>query len=56
MIPDLIKSNFEECYDFALKDPLLFGDYLTANPADPDIIDPRLYQDCGDYDNVKKKF
>ena len=27
-------------------DPLLFGDYLTANPLDSDAVDPKLYEDC----------
>jgi len=39
-----------------MQNPLLFGDFLTSNPSDETFIDPRLYEDCGDYENVKKKF
>lgn len=37
-------------------DPLMFGDYLSANPVDQDNVDPRLYQDCGDFEKVGVKF
>lgn len=39
-----------------MKNPLLFGDFLTSNPTDQTFVDPKLYQDCGDFDAVKKKF
>jgi len=29
---------------------------MKASPADPDVIDPKLYMDCGGYEDVKKKF
>lgn len=31
---------------------MLFGDYLTANPLDPDVVDPKLYEDCGGFEKV----
>jgi dynein heavy chain len=39
-----------------MADPLLIGDYRTANPADSEHVDPKLYEECGDYDEVSKKF
>jgi dynein heavy chain len=39
-----------------LAEPLLIGDYKTANPADADHVDPKLYEECGDFDDVSKKF
>ena len=29
---------------------------MTSAPLDPDTIDPKLYEDCGDYESVGKKF
>jgi len=29
---------------------------MLASPADPDKINPEIYQDCGDYETVGKKF
>lgn len=56
MIPDLIKSSFDDCSEYAMKEPLLFGDYMTAQPAELDYADPRLYEDCKDFEMVKAKF
>jgi len=39
-----------------LAEPLLIGDYMTANPADPDAVDPKVYEECGSYEKVGKKF
>ncbi len=35
-----------------MQDPIFFGDFLTANPADPDVMDPKIYEDCGNYEKV----
>jgi len=35
--------------------PILFGDYAMADPSDPDVEDPRLYSDLGDYAKVREK-
>jgi len=56
VIPSMIKEHFNETYDNAMVNPLLFGDYLLANPNDPDHVDPKLYEDCGDYEKVGVKF
>lgn len=49
--------------DTVMVDPLLFGDFLAADPAgnlesgDPNkISDPKLYEDCGTFEVVNKKF
>lgn len=52
----LVKANFDEHYDYIMQNPSLFGDFMSANPSDDTFIDPKLYEDCGDYENVKKKF
>ena len=52
----LVKSTFDDSYEYVMQNPILFGDFLTANPTDETFIDPRLYEDCGDYEKVKKKF
>jgi len=39
-----------------LQNPLLIGDFITANPTDTEIIDPKLYEDCGDFEKVGNKF
>lgn len=36
-------------------DPLLIGDYMLAAPADPEAVDPGLYEDCGDFEKIKVK-
>lgn len=35
-----------------MANPILIGDYMDANPADPEIIDPRIYKDCGSFDTI----
>ncbi len=29
---------------------------MKSNPEDPDAIDPKIYQECGSYEEVQKKF
>lgn len=36
-----------------MQNPLLFGDFMQANPSDETHIDPGLYEDCGDMDRVR---
>jgi dynein heavy chain len=52
----LVKGSFDEYSDYVMQSPVLFGDFMTANPTDETFIDPRLYEDCGGYEAVKKKF
>ena len=41
LIKAQIEENFKSSLDYAIKDPILFGDYMTAL----DEGEPRLYQD-----------
>lgn len=52
----VVKAAFEDCYESVMRNPLLFGDFLTANPTDETFVDPKLYEDCGTFETVKKKF
>lgn len=51
-IAKLVDENFKAEYEYAMKDPILIGDFMTANPSEPEVIDPKVYQDCGDFDVV----
>ena len=55
LIGDIIRDNFKDVEEAAMKDPTLFGDYEMANPTDDEAEDPRLYQDLGDYAVIKEK-
>jgi len=51
-IAKLVEDNFRTEFEYAMKDPILIGDYMNSNPAEPETIDPKIYQDCGDYEEV----
>jgi len=34
IFPTILNENFPEASDAVMVDPLLIGDYMTANPAD----------------------
>ena len=36
-----------------LQNPIIFGDFMKSNPSDENNIDPKLYEDCGDYKKVR---
>ena len=55
-IKKLVDENFKTESEYILQDPLLFGDYMSSNPSEPETVDPRIYQDCGEFDFVSKKF
>ena len=55
VMTDLVKEYFKDVDEFVLKDPIIFGDYSMANPTDDEAEDPRLYEDLGDYENIKTK-
>lgn len=38
-----------------MKNPSIFGDYALSDPTDEEAEDPRLYEDLGDYDDLRKK-
>ena len=54
-IQGLIANIFTGFEDKVLADPILFGDYITADPLDEESEDPRLYEDLSDYDKVQDK-
>ena len=47
---------FDEQSEHVLQDPIIFGDFMQANPGDENHIDPKLYEDCGDFKKVREKF
>lgn len=51
----MIKSNFKDVEEEALKNPILFGDYLLSDPTDEEAEDPRLYEDLGEWQTVYTK-
>jgi dynein heavy chain len=55
-INELITSNFPNQAELIMKEPCLIGDFMLASPAEPEKINPEIYQDCGDYEVVGKKF
>ena len=56
LLNSLIKSVFDEQSEYVLQDPIIFGDFMQANPGDETHIDPKLYEDCGDFKKVREKF
>jgi len=56
LLPQILNDDFADASEAVLANPLLIGDYMAANPADPEAIDPKLYEDCGDFEKVGQKF
>ena len=48
-ISTLISQNFGDCTQFAMREPILFGDYRNTLIAN----EPRLYEDIQDFDASK---
>lgn len=46
---------FADVADAALADPIILGDFRASMPNDPDVEDPRLYEDLGGYTELKEK-
>ena len=55
LIPTLIKEYFSGTEEFALANPILYGDFLLSDPTDEDAEDPRIYEDLRSYEKVKEK-
>lgn len=55
LIGGLVKEYFPGTEEYVMKNPSLFGDYQLSDPTDEEAEDPRLYEDLGDYDDVRKK-
>lgn len=56
MIPDLLKESFgEEIQSYACQDPILFGDFMFAEPTEPELKVDEFYTDLSDFEPVRKK-
>lgn len=55
LIPALLKEFFPGTEEYVMKNPILFGDYMLSDPTDDEAEDPRLYEDLGEYGDVRKK-
>lgn len=49
---DLLVDSFKGSVDYAMRDPILFGDYRTALEES----EPRLYEDIQDFSACKALF
>lgn len=56
IIDGLVKQNFKDAEEEALKNPILFGDYALSDPSEEETEDPRLYEDLGEWEQVSTKF
>merc|ERR1719446_1182204 len=58
LVADAIGDAYGDAKEYAMKEPLLFGDYELAvqRLEDETAEDPRLYTDMGDYANIRKIF
>jgi len=50
-INELLQEHFADSFDYAVRDPILFGDYRNALTEEP-----RLYEDLVDYEATKALF
>lgn len=48
----LLEQNFKENMSYALRDPIIFGDYKNAMEES----EPRLYEDIQDFEASKALF
>lgn len=51
-IKNLIEAHFNSDMEAVMRDPILFGDYMTALSES----EPRVYEDIQDYDASKAVF
>jgi hypothetical protein len=47
-----VNEYFPEKQEMILQDPLIIGDYMKSDPSEPEHIDPKIYQECGDFKDV----
>ncbi len=52
LIPNVIKDKFPECFEYAMKTPLVIGSMVEFDPMEPDAVE-RIYRDLGDYTKVR---
>ena len=46
---------FADVADPVLVDPMILGDFKVSMPTDPDVEDPRLYEDLGGFTELSEK-
>lgn len=51
----LVGNFFPGTEERVLSDPLLFADFMHADPVDEEAEDPRLYEDIPDYKTAEEK-
>ncbi len=51
----LVSNYFPGTEERVLTDPLLFADFMHADPVDEEAEDPRLYEELKDYHVAEDK-
>ena len=51
----LVGNYFPGTEERVLSDPLLFADFMHADPVDEEAEDPRLYEDIPEYKIAEEK-
>jgi dynein heavy chain, axonemal len=54
-VQTLVSNYFPGTEDKVLADPILYADFMQADPIDEETEDPRLYEDLREYSNCRKK-
>eukprot|EP01022_Parablepharisma_sp_SALTPOND_P017583 TRINITY_DN2831_c0_g1_i1.p1 TRINITY_DN2831_c0_g1~~TRINITY_DN2831_c0_g1_i1.p1 ORF type:complete len:4437 (+),score=698.95 TRINITY_DN2831_c0_g1_i1:410-13720(+) len=54
LIPNAIKDKFPECFDYAMKMPIVMGNFYNFDPMNPDACE-RIYKDLVDYEKIRPK-
>lgn len=54
-IQNLVSNYFPGTEEKVLADPILYADFMMADPVDEETEDPRLYEDLKDYQNCRRK-
>ena len=56
LIAGLLRKTFPDHAEYALQEPLLYGDFLLTDPSDKEKEDPRLYEDLESFEQVSSRF
>ena len=54
-IPEVIKEYFPNCSGDDMEGPLIFGDFMMAQPDDEEANDPNIYSDLIDFATLSEK-
>jgi dynein heavy chain len=55
VIPDVVNEFFADVQEPVMKDPIILVDFIMSNPNDPEAEDVRLYEDLGEFYEIKEK-